>query len=249
MCVTPSFQTKGSLNSFAENRIQDGFEIVANLGVGEAHDTHAEIFDHFRAALVVVDKPLVLHPVPPDRSPGVRDAFRRVAIEVGDVAIERDLPAELRAVKTRAARAQPKDVFGGRHLLAKGAGKFVRLGCHVRHAGAAGPPTPAPLPLGEGSSAPASLVAASHTSVGIHSAPKKAARTVTPPSAGRDFVRDPLSREGGAGVRGPAIQTKGSRNASRRRMRTESTIVADLSVGEANDARAEVFDRLERPSS
>jgi hypothetical protein len=53
--------------------------------------------------------------------------LRGVAVEVGNLSVERDLPPEFRAVEARPAQPRPEDILGARHLLAQGAGELAAL--------------------------------------------------------------------------------------------------------------------------
>jgi hypothetical protein len=53
-----------------------------------------------------------------------------MAIKVDDETIERDLPPELCAMKTRAAQALPEHVLGPHLPLAQSAREFMPLGGH-----------------------------------------------------------------------------------------------------------------------
>jgi hypothetical protein len=66
---------------------------VADLLIREAHDTHTEAMQHLAPPSVVIREPFVLFSIPPDRSPGVDDEFGGGAVEVGDIAVERNLAA------------------------------------------------------------------------------------------------------------------------------------------------------------
>ncbi len=66
--------------------------------------------------------------------------LRGAAIEVQDVAIERDLAAEFRAMKSRAAQVLPQDLFRGRRIFAQSASELPSILNHDRM-------IPSPLPL------------------------------------------------------------------------------------------------------
>jgi len=55
------------------------------------------------------------------------DELGRVAVEIDDEPIERDLAAEFRAVKARIAQASPKDLLGPGRLLPQQFRKFAAL--------------------------------------------------------------------------------------------------------------------------
>jgi hypothetical protein len=76
--------------------------------------THSEPLQNFGPSGTVIRKPLVLFAVELD------DELRGVAIEIDDVTIERDLPPEFCAVKSRAAQAAPKNVLGASAVCAIG---------------------------------------------------------------------------------------------------------------------------------
>ena len=59
------------------------------------------------------------------------DELCRMAIEIDDIAVERNLTPELRAMKARTAQALPKHVLSARRVLAQGAGEFAAFGGHV----------------------------------------------------------------------------------------------------------------------
>jgi hypothetical protein len=70
------------------------------------------------------------------------DELCRVPVEVDHELTERDLPAEPRAIETRAAQTPPENVFSVDRLLAQAARTFSAFGSL-----ALGPLTPAPLPI------------------------------------------------------------------------------------------------------
>ena len=114
---SPSWERGGDRASgerqaqFRVNPIRRRIEIAADFGVREADHPHAEPLQNLRASGVIVRKPLVLLAVPPDRSPGVDGEFDGVTVKVDDKPVERNLTAELCAVKARAAQALPKNVL------------------------------------------------------------------------------------------------------------------------------------------
>ena len=120
---------------------------------------------------------------PPDRS-----SSRRVSPRDNRSRPRSDrtgLAPELPAVKTRAAQAPPKDVFGWRRMLAKGARKFVRVRKSCASCRRGRSPHPCPSPFGRGLSAPAVA----------HRGEPLEHRHSQRPSAGR-AARDPASPVG-----------------------------------------------------
>ena len=75
-----------------------GINVFADLGVGEAREADAQAFENLRPPCVVVGEPFLLLAIELD------DQLCRVAVEVGDVSVDRNLPPEFRAVKVRAAQ-------------------------------------------------------------------------------------------------------------------------------------------------
>ena len=86
------------------NPREHGIDVITNLGVREADDPYAHAFENFGAARVIVSEPFMLTAVE------FHDELSGVTVEVHDEAVERNLPAELRAVKA-ASRASASKGF------------------------------------------------------------------------------------------------------------------------------------------
>ena len=64
---------------------------------------------------------------PGARVPVPRKKFRGMTEEVGDIAIEGNLPLELRAIEARAAQPRPENLLRARHMLSEAAGELAAL--------------------------------------------------------------------------------------------------------------------------
>ena len=69
------------------NAAEDGIDVVADFLVRETQHVDADAFENFCPTGVVIRKPFVLLAVE------LNDELGGVAVEVGDVAVERNLPA------------------------------------------------------------------------------------------------------------------------------------------------------------
>ena len=155
----PTFQTKGSLNSSANPR-QDGFKIVAHLGVGESAPLARPIFrsppcDLYRSRQTTRAAPRSIpRRVSPhdNRSPRRND---RTELASG---------TSRRENVSRASAA--KDVFPGASDACEECARIrAARKSWAFHAPAAGPLTPAPLPSGEGFAPQAERAGVAHLGV------------------------------------------------------------------------------------